>query len=92
MVAALTQLAGSCTAPFVVDRAGRRPLALVGFSVLLVIDVIAGALSFFTNRGPSVLQAIAAMGFIFVRSSDRASDAWANPTRRTSPGAAASTP
>jgi sugar porter (SP) family MFS transporter len=57
-------LAGTLVAPLLVDRVGRRPLAIVGMSVLLVIDITAGTLAFYTDR-PNVPIAIAALSFIF---------------------------
>lgn len=63
VVASCTQLAGSITAPFVVDRAGRRPLALVGFTCLFIIDMAAGGLAFDDSVGAR--KGVAALGFIF---------------------------
>lgn len=63
VVASCTQLAGSLTAPFVVDRAGRRPLALIGFTCLFFIDMVAGGLAFDGSVGAR--KGVAALGFIF---------------------------
>lgn len=41
----LLQFLGTLVGPFLVDRVGRRPVALVGFVLLLFIDIIAGALA-----------------------------------------------
>ncbi|MCJ1268007.1 hypothetical protein MMC22_007893 [Lobaria immixta] len=64
VIASCCVLAGTLVALFTVDRAGRRPMALVGMVILLVIDVIAGALAFDTGKRSHVL-AIAALSFIF---------------------------
>lgn len=45
------------------SRAGRRPLALVGFSCLFVIDMAAGGLAFDGSVGAR--KGVAALGFIF---------------------------
>ena len=65
IVASCCTLAGTLVAPVVVDYAGRRPAALVGMSILLVIDIICGVLAFYTSRGQSIALAIAALSFIF---------------------------
>jgi MFS family permease len=57
-------LAGTLVAPILVDRVGRRPVAIVGMSVLLIIDITAGTLAFYTDK-PNVPIAIAALSFIF---------------------------
>lgn len=57
-------LAGTFMAPFTVDRAGRRPTALVGMTLLLAIDCIAGALAFNAKNRNNVLG-IAGLSFIF---------------------------
>ena len=41
----LLQFLGTVIGPFLVDKIGRRPVALVGFVLLFAIDVIAGALA-----------------------------------------------
>lgn len=64
VIASCCVLAGTIAAPFTIDRVGRRPTALVGMSILLVIDLIAGGLAFnSTNRQSGI--AIAALSFIF---------------------------
>lgn len=45
------------------SRAGRRPLALVGFTCLFVIDMVAGGLAFDGSVGAR--KGVAALGFIF---------------------------
>lgn len=61
----LCLLAGTIGAPFVLDNFGRRPTALIGFTILLAIDATAGALAFFakTNRNAAIV--IAVLSFIF---------------------------
>ncbi|KAF5858859.1 hypothetical protein ETB97_003656 [Aspergillus alliaceus] len=64
VISSCCTLAGTITAPFVIDRVGRRPTAFTGMSVLFVIDVIAGGLAFNTgNKG--FTMGIAALSFIF---------------------------
>ncbi|KAK9357282.1 general substrate transporter [Lipomyces starkeyi] len=48
----------------IMDRVGRRPIALVGMLTLLIIDLIAGGLAF-KLESKGVAQAIAALSFIF---------------------------
>jgi len=57
-------LAGTLVAPILVDHAGRRPIAIVGMTVLLAIDISAGTLAFYTDK-PNVPIAIAALSFVF---------------------------
>ncbi|KAL2214809.1 putative MFS alpha-glucoside transporter [Thermoascus aurantiacus ATCC 26904] len=64
VIASCCTLAGTMAAPLVIDRTGRRPTALTGMTVLLIIDVIAGALAFQTGNRQATL-AIAALSFIF---------------------------
>jgi MFS family permease len=64
IIASCCTLAGTIAAPFVIDRAGRRPTAFVGMSILFVIDVVAGGLAF--DRGnKQATMSIAALAFIF---------------------------
>ncbi|KAE8231465.1 hypothetical protein CF326_g3521 [Tilletia indica] len=63
VIAAATQLLGTLTAPFAVEKFGRRPLAMYGMCSLFVIDMIAGGLAF--GHGPKNAKAIAALSFIF---------------------------
>ncbi|OJJ04854.1 hypothetical protein ASPVEDRAFT_44398 [Aspergillus versicolor CBS 583.65] len=65
VIASCCTLAGTIAAPLVIDRAGRRPTAFVGMTVLLLIDIAAGALAFYTDKSTSIVLAIAALGFIF---------------------------
>ncbi|KAK9452803.1 major facilitator superfamily domain-containing protein [Dipodascopsis uninucleata] len=46
VIASCCTLAGTIFAPFIIDRGGRRPTALIGMTALFVIDIIAGALAF----------------------------------------------
>lgn len=57
-------LAGTMIAPLVIDNVGRRPLAMIGMSVLLVIDIIAGVLAFYIDK-PNVPITIAILSFLF---------------------------
>ncbi|KAJ5202373.1 hypothetical protein N7449_004452 [Penicillium cf. viridicatum] len=64
IIASCCTLAGTIAAPFVIDRAGRRPTAFVGMGILFVIDAVAGGLAF--DRGnKKATVAIAALSFIF---------------------------
>ena len=63
VIAIALDLAGTITAPFVVDYLGRRPCALIGVIGLFSIDVIAGALAFGSTRGH--LLGIVALSCIF---------------------------
>ena len=66
VASSLCQFAGAIAAPLVVDRIGRRPLALGGISILAVIDFVAGALAFYTSPArPQIATTIAALSFIF---------------------------
>ncbi|KAL2788061.1 general substrate transporter [Aspergillus keveii] len=64
VIASCCTLAGTIVAPFVIDRAGRRPTAFVGMTILLLIDITAGGLAFKTSNKDFVMG-IAALGFIF---------------------------
>ncbi|KAJ5139075.1 uncharacterized protein N7515_003923 [Penicillium bovifimosum] len=63
IIASCCTLAGTIAAPFVVDRAGRRPTAFVGMSILFVIDAVAGGLAF--SRDKQSTLAIAILSFVF---------------------------
>lgn len=63
IIASCCTLVGTTAAPFVIDRAGRRPTALVGIGILFAIDAIAGGLAFVKSRQATV--AIAVLSFIF---------------------------
>ena len=47
VASSLCQLAGALVAPWMLDRIGRRPMALYGIAVLALIDFAAGALAFY---------------------------------------------
>ncbi|KAI9375889.1 general substrate transporter [Aspergillus egyptiacus] len=64
VIASCCTLAGTLAAPFVIDRAGRRPTAFVGMTLLFLIDITAGGLAFRTGNKDFVMG-IAALGFIF---------------------------
>lgn len=64
IIASCCTLAGTIVAPLIIDRVGRRPLALAGMTAMLVCDTIAGGLAFDTGNKQAVLG-IAAMSFIF---------------------------
>jgi sugar porter (SP) family MFS transporter len=57
-------LAGTIIAPFVIENFGRRPVAIVGMSVLFIVDIIAGVLAFFVKE-KNVPLAIAVVSFLF---------------------------
>ncbi|KAK9236979.1 general substrate transporter [Lipomyces kononenkoae] len=65
VASACCQLAGALIGPFVVDSAGRRPVALVGMTLLMVIDFVAGGLAFKETSSKSISLAIAILSFIF---------------------------
>ncbi|KAJ5204026.1 uncharacterized protein N7498_004905 [Penicillium cinerascens] len=64
IISSCCTLAGTIAAPFVIDRAGRRPTAFVGMSILFIIDAVAGGLAFDKGNKRAVL-AIAALSFVF---------------------------
>ncbi|KAF7713477.1 MFS-type Sugar/inositol transporter [Penicillium ucsense] len=64
VIASCCTLAGTIVAPLIIDRAGRRPTAFFGMSILFVIDLIAGVLAFYPNNQHATL-AVAALSFIF---------------------------
>ncbi|KAL1614623.1 hypothetical protein SLS54_009593 [Diplodia seriata] len=64
IIASCCTLAGTMVAPLLIDRLGRRPLALAGMAMLLAIDVAAGGLAFDMGDKSKVLG-IAALSFIF---------------------------
>lgn len=64
IIASCCTLAGTIAAPLVIDRAGRRPTAFVGMSILFIIDAVAGGLAFEKSNKHATL-AIAALSFIF---------------------------
>ncbi|KAF9892172.1 hypothetical protein FE257_002578 [Aspergillus nanangensis] len=63
VIASCCTLAGTIVAPFVIDRAGRRPTAFVGMTAILIIDAVAGGLAF-QEGSKSSTTAIAALSFI----------------------------
>ncbi|KAL5360315.1 general substrate transporter [Aspergillus floccosus] len=63
VIAACCTLAGTIVAPFVLDRVGRRPTALVGMSAILVVDAVAGGLAF-RSGDQRATMAIAALAFV----------------------------
>ncbi|BFZ56004.1 hypothetical protein PYCC9005_003046 [Savitreella phatthalungensis] len=64
IAASCSVLAGTVVAPFLIDRVGRRPLALASMSALFFIDLVCGALAFYTDRRSYALT-IAILSFIF---------------------------
>jgi hypothetical protein len=65
IIASCCTLAGTIFAPFVLDRAGRRPTAFTGMIILFLIDLIAGILAFYTKSNKNATLTIAALSFIF---------------------------
>ncbi|KAJ6149988.1 hypothetical protein N7471_001187 [Penicillium samsonianum] len=64
IISSCCTLAGTIAAPFVIDRAGRRPTAFIGMGILFIIDVVAGGLAF--DRGnKKATMGIAALSFVF---------------------------
>ncbi|KGO63737.1 Major facilitator superfamily domain, general substrate transporter [Penicillium italicum] len=64
IISSCCTLAGTIAAPFVIDRAGRRPTAFVGMGILLVIDAVAGGLAFDRGNNKATVG-IAALSFVF---------------------------
>lgn len=64
IIAACCTLAGCCVAPLVIERLGRRPLAMSGMGMLFILDVIAGGLAFRISE-PSYAIGVAACSFMF---------------------------
>lgn len=64
IIAACCTLAGCTLAPLIIERTGRRPLALFGMSILFALDVCAGALAFRIDT-PSFAIGVAACSFMF---------------------------
>lgn len=64
IISSCCTLAGTIAAPFVIDRAGRRPTAFVGMCILFIIDAVAGGLAFDRGNKRATL-AIAALSFVF---------------------------
>ncbi|UZJ55551.1 hypothetical protein CBS101457_004871 [Exobasidium rhododendri] len=65
LIGNLCLFAGTIGAPFVLDNFGRRPTALIGFTLLFVIDCISGGLAFIADRNISAGKAIAGLSFLF---------------------------
>ncbi|OKO98533.1 hypothetical protein PENSUB_9209 [Penicillium subrubescens] len=65
IIASCCTLAGTIFAPFVLDRAGRRPTAFTGMIILFLIDLIAGILAFYIKSNKNATLTIAALSFIF---------------------------
>ncbi|KUL92248.1 hypothetical protein ZTR_02325 [Talaromyces verruculosus] len=62
----ILSLAGAITGMMLVDRVGRRPLALTTFTILLIINTAVGGLGFAdTTTNPGVAKAIAAFCLMF---------------------------
>ncbi|PCG99811.1 Major facilitator superfamily domain, general substrate transporter [Penicillium occitanis (nom. inval.)] len=59
------QFLGTLIGPFLVDRVGRRPVALVGFSILLTLDLAAGSLGAVGLTSESQRLALAAIFILF---------------------------
>ncbi|KAE8144185.1 hypothetical protein BDV25DRAFT_107508 [Aspergillus avenaceus] len=70
VIASCCTLAGTIAAPFVIDRAGRRPTALVGMSILLVIDALAGGFAFCKSKrfGVAIVSLSLAFNFFWASS------------------------
>lgn len=64
IIASCCTLAGCVVAPIIIDKMGRRPLALIGMSMLFILDVAAGGLAF-KIEVPSYAIGVAACSFMF---------------------------
>lgn len=64
IIASCCTLAGCVAAPLIIDKVGRRPLALAGMSALLALDIAAGGLAFKISV-PSYAIGVAACSFMF---------------------------
>ena len=62
---AILALAGACTGLLVVDKVGRRALALTTFTAIFVIDLVVGCLGFADVKNPAVPKAVAAVCLMF---------------------------
>lgn len=66
MVGAILAFAGAITGIYLVDRVGRRTLALSTFTMVFCIDLVVGVLGFMDYTGnPSIAKAIASMCMLF---------------------------
>ncbi|KAF4333989.1 high-affinity glucose transporter RGT2 [Fusarium beomiforme] len=66
MVGAILALAGAVTGIYLVDRLGRRTLALSTFTMVFCIDLVVGVLGFLDYaENPSIAKAIASMCMLF---------------------------
>ncbi|KAF5557369.1 high-affinity glucose transporter RGT2 [Fusarium napiforme] len=66
MVGAILALAGAVTGIYLVDRVGRRTLALTTFTMVFCIDLVVGVLGFMDYATkPSISKAIASMCMLF---------------------------
>jgi hypothetical protein len=61
----LLQFAGTLVGPVLVDKAGRRPVALVGFCILFIIDIAAGGLACAGLKTKSESLGLASLCIIF---------------------------
>ncbi|EMC92492.1 hypothetical protein BAUCODRAFT_78716 [Baudoinia panamericana UAMH 10762] len=65
MVVAVLAFAGAVAGLFIVDRVGRRFLALSSFSILFVINLVVGIMGFLPLTNPAVPRTIAAFCCMF---------------------------
>lgn len=65
MIVFLLQFLGTLIGPFLIDKVGRRRVALVGFAILFIIDVTAGALACAGLKNSSQTTGLAALCIIF---------------------------
>ncbi|KAK9358508.1 general substrate transporter [Lipomyces starkeyi] len=59
------QLLGGSIGPLLMDRIGRRPVCLVGFTILILLNVVAGGLACAGLKTQAELKALAAVFILF---------------------------
>jgi MFS family permease len=65
MAVAILAFSGAIFGLFLVDKVGRRVLALTSFSILFIINLVVGVMGFFPLSNPAVPRVIAAFCCMF---------------------------